>query len=125
MSSALLVLSTSRRGLQNELMNKCSEQVRKAAVRILWEACIRVEGFPKAAEACVAVLQRVADNEGSIHELVAKVFHGLWFATTIEGKSVASMFLVTQTLLWPKLLFGEYDTMGSGDWSTLLHNRIC
>ena len=60
-------------------------QVRKAAVRILWEACIQVELFPKASEACVAVLHRVADSEESIQDLVGKVFHGLWFATRREG----------------------------------------
>lgn len=60
-------------------------QVRKAAVRILWEACIQVAAFPKASEACVAVLHRVADSEESIQDLVGKVFHGLWFATRREG----------------------------------------
>ena len=60
-------------------------QVRKAAVRILWEACIRVPDFPRAAEACVAVLHRVADSEESIQDLVGKVFHGLWFASKREG----------------------------------------
>lgn len=49
-------------------------------MRILWESCIRAPDFPRASEACVAVLHRVADNEESILELVAKVFHGLWFA---------------------------------------------
>ena len=61
-------------------------QVRKAAVRILWEACIRVSDFPKASEACVAVLHRVADSEESIQDLVGKVFHGLWFASKREGQ---------------------------------------
>ncbi len=63
-------------------------QVRKAAVRILWEACIRVPSFPKASEACVAVLHRVADSEESIQDLVGKVFHGLWFASKREGQCV-------------------------------------
>lgn len=57
-----------------------STSVRKAAVKILWESCISVPGFPHASEACVAVLRRVGDSEDSIQELVAKVFHGLWFA---------------------------------------------
>ena len=60
-------------------------QVRKAAVRILWEACIRVPSFPKASEACVAVLHRVADSEESIHDLVGRVFHGLWFTSKRDG----------------------------------------
>lgn len=58
-------------------------------MRILWEACIRVPDFPRAAEACVAVLHRVADSEESIQDLVGKVFHGLWFASKREGLSRA------------------------------------
>ena len=61
-------------------------QVRKAAVRILWEACIQVPNFPKASEACVAVLNRVIDSEESIQDLVGKVFHGLWFTSKREGE---------------------------------------
>ncbi len=59
--------------------------MRKAAVRILWEACIARPGFARASEACVAVLHRVGDAEESIHDLVAKVFHGLWFAASSGG----------------------------------------
>ncbi|CAL8470720.1 g10262 [Coccomyxa elongata] len=62
-----------------------STSVRKAAVRILWESCIRVPDFPRASEACVAVLHRVGDNEESILDLVSKIFHGLWFAGSQEG----------------------------------------
>ena len=59
-------------------------------MRILWEACIRVPSFPKASEACVAVLHRVADSEESIQDLVGKVFHGLWFASKREGQNLPS-----------------------------------
>ncbi|CAK0782901.1 hypothetical protein CVIRNUC_006096 [Coccomyxa viridis] len=69
-----------------------STSVRKAAVRILWEACIRVPDFPRAAEACVAVLHRVADSEESIQDLVGKVFHGLWFASKREGSDVSTQY---------------------------------
>ncbi|BDA45698.1 Nipped-B-like protein [Coccomyxa sp. Obi] len=64
-----------------------STSVRKAAVRILWESCIRVPDFPRASEACVAVLHRVGDNEESILDLVSKIFHGLWFADSQEGSA--------------------------------------
>ena len=40
----------------------------------------RAPRVPRASEAAVAVLQRVVDPEESIHDLVAKVFHGMWFA---------------------------------------------
>lgn len=62
-----------------------STSVRKAAMRTLWEACIKPPGFARAAEACCAVLHRGADPEESIQELVAQVFQGLWFASTARG----------------------------------------
>ena len=71
-------------------------------MRILWDACIRVPDFPRAAEACVAVLHRVADSEESIQDLVGRVFHGLWFASKREGLSrapVTTLFLATPSML--------------------------
>ena len=65
--------------------NDTFPSVRKAAIRILWESCIGAPGFPRANEACVAVLRRVADPEDSIQELVSKVFHSLWFADVPSG----------------------------------------
>ena len=62
-----------------------STSVRKAALRTLWEACIRPPGFPRAAQACCAVLHRGADAEESIQELVGQVFQGLWFASGARG----------------------------------------
>lgn len=56
-------------------------------MRILWESCIRVPDFPRASEACVAVLHRVGDNEESILDLVSKIFHGLWFAGVLHTSS--------------------------------------
>ena len=86
-------------------------QVRKAAVRILWEACIRVPDFSRAAEACVAVLNRVADSEESIQDLVGKVFHGLWFASKQEGLSrVPAIFLFLST---PSMLLKARASSGT------------
>ena len=41
----------------------------------------RRDGFEHSLEACVAVLQRADDAEGSIRDTVGRVFHGLWFAS--------------------------------------------
>ena len=71
-------------------------------MRILWEACIRVPDFSRAAEACVAVLHRVADSEESIQDLVGRVFHGLWFAAKREGlrrAPVTFLSLATPSML--------------------------
>jgi cohesin loading factor subunit SCC2 len=58
--------------------------VRKVAIKLLWECCIKVSGFPKAAEAARHVLLRAADPEESIQDWVAKVFHSLWFTSKLE-----------------------------------------
>ena len=39
---------------------------RQAAIRILWESCMRAPGFPRAVDACKAVLMRAGDPEESI-----------------------------------------------------------
>ena len=52
----------------------------------------RPSGFPAATAACVAVLQRAADPEESVRDLVAKVFQGLWFSNGAASR-LASMRL--------------------------------
>ena len=59
--------------------------VRRAAVRTLWDACIRPPGAARGAEACCAVLHRGGDPEESIGDLVAHIFHDLWFASAAKG----------------------------------------
>ena len=54
--------------------------VRKRAVNIMWESCVKQPGFPKATQACVHILARATDSEDSIQKLVSKVFHNLWFS---------------------------------------------
>lgn len=54
--------------------------VRKRAVNIMWESCVKQPGFPKAPQACVHILTRATDPEDSIQKLVTKVFHNLWFS---------------------------------------------
>lgn len=54
--------------------------VRKRAVNIMWESCVKQPGFPKATQACVHILTRATDPEESIQKLVSKVFHNLWLS---------------------------------------------
>lgn len=56
--------------------------VRKRAVNIMWESCVKQPGFPRATQACVHILTRATDPEDSIQKLVTKVFHNLWFSPT-------------------------------------------
>ena len=61
--------------------------VRKRAVNIMWESCIKQPSFPEATQACVHILTRATDPEDSIQKLVSKVFHSLWFAPpALTGK---------------------------------------
>lgn len=98
--------------------NDAGTSVRKRAVKILWESCIRcaavavlfacvrllharirwvlmrqdvfrrLPDFPRATEACIRVLQRVSDPEESIHHLVRKIFHDLWFSTPTNDDTI-------------------------------------
>lgn len=54
--------------------------VRKRAVNIMWESCVKQAGFPRATQACVHILTRATDPEDSIQKLVTRVFHNLWFS---------------------------------------------
>lgn len=62
--------------------------VRKAALKIVWEAYMATTACMKAGEACGLLLQHVADPEESIQDQVAKYFHGFWFCADHSlGKS--------------------------------------
>ena len=54
--------------------------VRKAAIKILWEACVLAPQYPRSAEACCLILLRASDNEEGIQDLVSKFLHGLWLS---------------------------------------------
>ncbi|DBA96220.1 TPA: hypothetical protein ACH3X3_002417 [Trebouxia sp. C0006] len=63
--------------------------VRKRAVNIMWESCIKQPGFPRATQACVHILTRATDPEESIQKLVTKVFHNLWFSPVDQGEGLS------------------------------------
>ncbi|DBB01136.1 TPA: hypothetical protein ACH3X1_001027 [Trebouxia sp. C0004] len=63
--------------------------VRKRAVNIMWESCVKQPGFPRATQACVHILTRAADPEESIQKLVTKVFHNLWFSPDGLGEGLS------------------------------------
>lgn len=57
----------------------------------------RLPNFSRGTETCVAVLQRCADPEESVRELVAKVFQSLWFSPGRHDQStVQCMQMLTQ-----------------------------
>ena len=64
----------------------------QAAVKILWESCIKPLDFPRSVDACLAVLRRVQDPEESIQDSVTKTFHSLWFAHPHTGEPCVSRF---------------------------------
>lgn len=84
------------------LANKTQDgavSVRKRAVRILWDVCLRCERFPRAVDAAVCVLHRCADPEDSMRHLVTKMCSQLWFAAG-SGPGAAS---------WPPLQLLLFD----------------
>jgi hypothetical protein len=68
--------------------------VRKRAVNIMWESCIKQPCFPRATQACVHILTRATDPEESIQKLVTKVFHNLWFSPVGQGKASLPLVLL-------------------------------
>lgn len=73
--------------------------VRKRAVNIMWESCVKQPGFPKATQACVQILTRAADPEESIQKLVSKVFYNLWFSPPTGELTCAHVFCTSDVSL--------------------------
>ena len=69
--------------------------VRKRAVNIMWESCVKQPGFPKATQACVHILTRATDPEESMQKLVSKVFYNLWFSPPTGKLSCTCVFCVS------------------------------
>ncbi|CAD7704601.1 unnamed protein product [Ostreobium quekettii] len=65
--------------------------VRKRALKILWECCVQPQGFPRATEACVHILQRAGDPEEAVQSMVTKVFGTLWFGNGCSARSSAGV----------------------------------
>lgn len=58
--------------------------VRKAALRLLWEAYVMEPESGKANEACQLILQLATDNQDSNREMVIRLIRELWFVPTGE-----------------------------------------
>lgn len=61
--------------------------VRRCAIKIIKDCAIAVEGFPRAVDACCALIARANDPEETVQNAVAKVFHSLWFSSTLETEA--------------------------------------
>ena len=86
----LRLIARRKRAATPHLIPHCHAQ---AAVKILWESCIKPADFPRSVAACVAVLRRVQDKEASIQDVVTKTFHSLWFAPThAAGEGCAAVY---------------------------------
>lgn len=53
--------------------------MRKRAVKILHEFCVQWAQFPRASQAVIHIMYRVADHEESMRGLVTKFCSELWF----------------------------------------------
>lgn len=64
--------------------------VRKAGIKILFEAFVTAPDSPKASEACQIVLQLASDSQDHNRELVVSYIRDLWF--TSQGSPATSSF---------------------------------
>ncbi|GMH40118.1 hypothetical protein BSKO_08022 [Bryopsis sp. KO-2023] len=53
--------------------------VRRRALKLLWECCVRPPDFPRLNDACVQILMLSGDKDEHIQNLVKKIFSELWF----------------------------------------------
>jgi len=70
--------------------------VRKAAIKILFEAFVVGPDPPKATEACQIILQMASDSQDHNRELVVTYFRGLWFPSQ-GAPALLEMQLVLQS----------------------------
>jgi len=90
--------------------------VRKCAIKILKESAIAVPGFPRATDACCALLLRASDSEESVQNAVAKVFHALWFSPRVEsvdGSTVLKRTLEERAAQLADVAAAAYDAGGA------------
>jgi cohesin loading factor subunit SCC2 len=90
--------------------------VRKCAIKILKESAIAVPGFPRATDACCALLLRASDSEESVQNAVAKVFHSLWFSPQVEsadGSIVLKRSLEERAAQLADVAAAAYDAGGA------------
>lgn len=71
-----------------EVLTKAVEDsgitVRKRAVRLLWECCVRcADNFPHRTDAIVRILERASDPEEAMRTLVGKICAEIWFLAKI------------------------------------------
>ena len=58
--------------------------VRKRAVRLLWECCVRcADNFPYRTDAVVRIMAKAADAEEAMRSLVVKICSEIWFLSKI------------------------------------------
>ncbi len=58
--------------------------VRKRALRLLWECCVRCgDGFPYRADAVVRIMAKAADAEEAMRALVVRICSEIWFLAKV------------------------------------------
>ncbi|GIM15780.1 hypothetical protein Vretimale_18490 [Volvox reticuliferus] len=61
--------------------------VRKRAVRLLWECCVRCPEFERRIEALLLIVSRVTDTEDTMRSLVNKICAEIWFLPNFQLES--------------------------------------
>lgn len=85
-----------------ECLNNSAQFVKKAAVKIIWEACVAAEDSPKAVEACQLILQKAHEAEDAGQDEAVKFVHNLWIAPGDAGDvghTSKSSFLTSRSAL--------------------------
>ncbi|GIL54451.1 hypothetical protein Vafri_9964 [Volvox africanus] len=92
--------------------------VRKRAVRLLWECCVRCPEFERRIEAMLLIVSRVTDTEDTMRTLINKICAEVWFLPNFqleseEGSSSVSRGAEQRAANLGELVMAIYCRMGS------------
>ncbi|GLI61512.1 hypothetical protein VaNZ11_003892 [Volvox africanus] len=92
--------------------------VRKRAVRLLWECCVRCPEFERRIEAMLLIVSRVTDTEDTMRSLINKICAEVWFLPNFqleseEGSSNVSRGAEQRAANLGELVMAIYCRMGS------------
>ncbi|EFJ52890.1 hypothetical protein VOLCADRAFT_115818 [Volvox carteri f. nagariensis] len=92
--------------------------VRKRAVRLLWECCVRCPEFERRTDALLLIVSRATDTEDTMRALVNKICAEIWFLPQFrlesdEGSSDVSRGADQRAFQLGDVVMAIYSRMGS------------
>ncbi|KXZ45820.1 hypothetical protein GPECTOR_50g614 [Gonium pectorale] len=92
--------------------------VRRRAIRLLWECCVRCPDFKHRSDALLRIVNRATDTEETMKSLVTKICAEIWFLPNIELEDEVEVAHVVRgprqrALQLGEVVYASYLQMGS------------